>query len=102
MEIEVNREVEVKGNKKGKGSKNKKKDKKVLVKEMKDVAIVKNTKGFLDRVVNERGLNPETAVMSVVPDGGGGSFKVMVSVFDGNFDPEVTWEKLGDLNTGVN
>ena len=72
------------------------------MKETKDVAIVKNTKGFLDRVVSERGLNPETAVMRVVPDGGGGSFKVMVSVFDGNFDPEVTWEKRGDLNTGVN
>ena len=102
MEMEVNREVEVKGNKKGKGSKNKKRDKKVLVKETKDVAIVKNTKGFLDRVVSERGLNPDTAVMRVVPDGGGGSFKVMVSIFDGNFDPEVTWEEQGDLNTGVN
>ena len=90
------------GNKKGKGSKNKEKKKKVLAKETKDVAIVKNTKGFLDRVVSERGLNPETAVMRVVPDGGGGSFKVMVSVFDGNYDAEVTWEKWGDLNTGVN
>ena len=90
------------GNKKGKGSKNKEKKKKVLAKETKDVAIVKNTKGFLDRVVSERGLNPETAVMRVVPDGDGGSFKEMVSVFDGNYDPEVTWEKRGDLNTGVN
>ena len=95
----MNREVEVKGNKKGKGSKNTDKDKKVLVKETKDVAIVKNTKGFLDRVVSERGLNPETAVMRVVPDGGGGSFKVIVSVFN---DPDVTWEIGGDLNTGVN
>ena len=37
--------------------------------------------------------------------GGGGTFKVMVSVFDGNCDPEITFkmnEVPGQLNTGVN
>ena len=66
---------------------------------------MKDTKQYLELVVRERNLNPDTAVFCVVPDGGGGTFKVMVSVFDGNCDPEITFkinEVPGQLNTGVN
>ena len=59
---------------------------------------------LIELVVRERSLDPDTAVFSVVPDGGGGTFKVMVFVFDGNCDPEIpfkTNEVLGKLNTGV-
>ena len=73
--------------------------------ETKNVAIVKDTKRYLELVVRERNLNPNTVVFRVVPDGGGGTFKVMVSVFDGNCDSELTFQLnvvLGQLNTRVN
>ena len=38
---------------------------------------------LIELVVRERNLDPDTAVFSVVPDGGGRTFKVMVFVFDG-------------------
>ena len=66
---------------------------------------MKDTKQFLELVVKERNLNPDSAVFRVVPDGGGGTFKVMVSVFDVNSDPEISFkisEAPGQLNTGVN
>ena len=75
------------------------------MKEMKDVAIVKDTANFLNRVVRERGLDVDTGVIRTVLDGGGGSFKVMASVFDGASDPEVTFSMIetpSELNTGVN
>ena len=47
---------------------------------------------LIELVVRERNLDPDTAVFSVVPDGGGGTFKVMVFVFDGNCYPEITFK----------
>lgn len=47
----------------------------------------------------------DTVVIRTVLDGGGGSFKVMASVFDGASDPEVTFSMIetpSELNTGVN
>ena len=101
MEMEVMKTVSTvkKGKKKGKTSIQ---NKMVVNLETKDVAIVKDTKQYLELVVRERNLNPDTAVFRVVPDGGGGTFKVMVSVFDGNCDPEITFkinEVPGKLNT---
>ena len=53
--------------------------------ETKDVSIVKDTKRYLELVVRERNLDPDTAVFRVVPDGGGETFKVMVFVFEDFF-----------------
>jgi hypothetical protein len=66
---------------------------------------VKDAKGFVERVIEARGLDISTVKCRPVLDGGQGSFKVVVSVFDGNQDPEIgftfqegKYEKL----TGVN
>ena len=48
------------------------------MKQLKDVAIVKDSAKFLDNVLEERNLSRDSAVIRAVPDGGGGSFKVMV------------------------
>ena len=40
---------------------------------------------LIELVVMERNLDPDTAVFSVVPDGGGGTFKVLVFVFEDFF-----------------
>lgn len=97
MEMEVLKEIEVKGKqKKNKGKVTRKK--KIVVKEMKDVAIVKDATKFLNMVIKERGLSPETAVTRVVPDGGGGSFKVVASTYDSDHNSDGP----GELNTGVN
>ena len=84
MEIEIMNTVSTlkKGKKKGKTSLQ---NKMVVNLETKDVSIVKDTKRYLELVVRERNLDPDTAVFRVVPDGGGGTFKVMVFVFEDFF-----------------
>ena len=87
------------------GSKETKIKQKKIIMEDVDVTIVKDCKAFILRVIEARGLDLETGKCRPVLDGGQGSFKVVVSVFDGNQDPNISfafqegkYEKL----TGVN
>ena len=88
------------------GEKNKKnKTKQTVVKVYVDVTIVNDAKGFKDRVIEARELDPATVKCRPVVDTGQGSFKVLVSIFDSNQDLDIAfafqegrYEKL----TGVN
>ena len=73
---------------------------KKVIKKEKEVAIVKNTATFLEKIAEMRNISPENAWYRVCQDGGGGSFKSMVSVMDQQIDP--TKEDKGELLSGVN
>ena len=101
MEVHKNIEVEVKGKKVKKcvevveeGRKVKKmvmveegvkKVKKVITEKVsKDVVYVNNVCALLRHVLHQRGMNPATTLIRVGLDGGGGNFKIMVSLCPGN------------------
>ena len=65
--------------------------KRKIVREDVNVTIVKDCKAFIHKVIEIRGLKLETVKCRPVFDGGQGSFKVVVSVFDGNQDPEIAF-----------
>ena len=65
-------------------------------KEQKDLVFLKDPQVFFDHIVKERGLDREKVMVRVGLDGGQGSFKVVVSIFETDYDPEITFsEKEG-------
>ena len=62
-----------------------------VVKSNVDVTIVKDAKSFIDKVIEVRGLNKDTVKCRVVPDKGQGSLKIVVSVFDSDIDPDISF-----------
>ena len=70
-----------------------------------DVVIVKDVAKTLDWVANHGGLLKENIVFSVNIDSGGGSLKVLGSIFHDNEDLEIMFtrfEQPGQRPTGVN
>ena len=67
-----------------------------VIKKEKEVAIVKNTSTFLEKIAEMCNFSPENALYRVCQDGGGGSFKSM----DQKIDP--TKEDKDELPSGVN
>ena len=66
---------------------------------------MKNTLAFVMEVVEARGLNVETFCCRVVIDGGQGSLKICLSIFDFNTSPAVassSQDGPGEKLTGVN
>ena len=99
FEKSVTAEEDIEKIEKGEGKK------KVVVKEDVDVTIVKDVKTFVQRVIEARGLDNETVKCRPVMDAGQGSFKVVLSVFDGNQDPDIAFaiqEGKFEKLTGVN
>ena len=89
-------EVEVKSGK-GKSAK--------TTKEHKDLVFLKDPQAFFDHIVAERGLDRAKLMVRVELDGGQGSFKVVVSIFETDYDPEITFtekEGPGSKITGSN
>ena len=74
----------------GKGRRRRKKKVKI-VQEQVDVTIAKDSKVLIEKIAEARGLNLESVKSRVVIDGGQGSLKVVVSIFDENVDPEVSF-----------
>ena len=89
-----------------KESKKKVKKKKLEVTmKVKDVTIVKDVKELIKKVIIARDLDKDDVMVRVAIDGGGGSLKVVVNIFEAKSDPEVTFsksEKPGQLNSGFN
>ena len=88
-----------------KSAKKKEKKKKEIVKEEVDVTIVKDAVQFVEKVMQARGLTEDTVKCRVVPDGGQGSFKISMSVFHKDTDPEIMFsdhEGPSEKMTGVN
>ena len=74
----------------GKGRRRRKKKVKI-VQEQVDVTIAKDSKVLIEKIAEARGLNLESLKSRVVIDGGQGSLKVVVSIFDEDVDPEVSF-----------
>ena len=66
----------------------------------KDVVIVKDSKKFCEEIARMRDIFPEDTIVRVCQDGGGGSFKSVVSVMDRSVSPfaEAAGEKLSGVN----
>ena len=64
------------------GKKGKKIKKTVTYFQKKDICHVKDLDAYVQHVIKERGLDPKTTLIRVGLDGGGGSLKVLISVFD--------------------
>ena len=94
--VKVTRMVRMRGGKLGK----KLVDIKTIVKKEKNVAIVKNTANFLEKIAEMRQIPIKDAWYRVCQDGGGGSFKSVVSVIDRRVDQsrETKGEKLSGVN----
>ena len=58
-----------------------------------DLVYVNNPTVFIDHIIEKRGLDKEKVLVRVGLDGGQGSFKVVVSIFETDYDPEVTFRK---------
>ena len=72
-------------------------------KEHKDLVFLKDPKEFFDHIIAERGLDREKVLIRVGLDGGQGSFKVIVSIFETDYDPDITFstkEGPGNRLTG--
>ena len=68
-------------------------------KENKDLVFLKDPKQFFDHIIAERGLDREKVLIRIGLDGGQGSFKVIVSIFETDYDPDITFsEKEGPGN----
>jgi hypothetical protein len=63
----------------------------------KDLVYVNDVSAFLLHIIKERGLNPAEAIVRIGCDGGAGSFKVLVNIFDPSISEP---EKQGNLLTG--
>ena len=101
MKFEESVKVESEDDKK----KSNKKSKKHIVKSEVDVTIVKDIKGFVDKVIEARGLDQDNVKCRVVMDKGQGSLKIVLSVFDGDVDPDISFtsqEGKGEKLTGSN
>ena len=76
-----------------------------IVKKEVDVTIFKDSKRFVEKVIEARGLNRETVKSRVVIDSGQSSLKIVLSVYDGDIDPEISFaaqEGPNEKMTGVN
>ena len=62
-------------------------DVKTIMKKPKNIAIVKYLQVFLQKICEWRNISPADAWYRVCQDGGGGSFKSVVSVMDKRIDP---------------
>ena len=71
-----------------------------VVERTKHIAIVKDVGVFLERIAQLRNIPFDEAVYRVCQDGGGGSFKTVVSVMEGGASPNL--ESKGELLSGVN
>ena len=102
MEMEVNVAKRVIKTVRGRGGKLVKKPVEVrkIVKKDKKIAIVKDAAVFLQHVTEMRNISPADAKYRVCQDGGGGSFKSVVSVMDKSVIPEM--ETKGEMLSGVN
>ena len=72
-------------------------------KENKDLVFLKDPKEFFDHIIAERGLDREKVLIRIGLDGGQGSFKVIVSIFETDYDPDITFsakEGPGNRLTG--
>ena len=67
------------------------KKKVVESKVMRDLVFLKDPVGFIEHVITTRGLNRDKVLVRVGLDGGQGSFKVVASVFETDYDPEITF-----------
>ena len=102
LEIEDN-SMQRKRNKKLKTSKTIERDS--MIKVERDITILKDTKSFVSRLIQERGLFEGDVMHRVSIDGGDRSVKVILNTFDRNYDPEISFPKLetkGNLLSGVN
>ena len=73
---------------------------KTIVKKEKNVTIIKNYVAFCQKIAEMRNISPEDTWYRVCQDGGGGSFKSVVSVLDRKIDSER--ETRGEILSGVN
>ena len=73
---------------------------KKIVKKEKNVAIVKDASEFCLKIAEMRNIPPDDAFYRVCQDGGGGSFKSVVSVMDRKVKPDT--ETKGEMLSGVN
>ena len=73
---------------------------------MLDLVYLKDPVAFIEHVIKERGLDKEKVLVRIGLDGGQGSFKVVASVFETDYDPEITFaskkEGPGNRLTGSN
>ena len=67
------------------------KKKKVIVKAETSVTVARDAAGLVKKVAEARGISLDNLKSRVVIDGGQGSLKVVVSIFDKNVDPEVSF-----------
>ena len=70
-----------------------------------DLVYVKDPANFIKHVITEMGLEKEKVMVRVGLDEGQGSFKVVVLIFETDYDPEITIsakEGLGSQLTGAN
>ena len=90
LEMEVKRSIITVG----KNRKNVKKVETHMV--VKDVVHVENTSVYLNHLLKLRALNPKTTFIRVGMDGGGGSVKVLLSIFNPAdiATASLNWEKV--------
>ena len=100
MEVKVNYRVLKMVRKRGGTLKKQMVEAKKIVKKLKNIAIVKNLRVFLQKICEWRNISPADAWYRVCQDGGGGSFKSVVSVMDKGIDPSK--EDKGEMLSGVN
>ena len=82
----------------------KKKTEKKSVEFEKDVTFLKDTRGFVDRLIAERGMWAPDILKRISIDKGDNSLKFIINLIDKNWDPEITFtrtEKPGNLCSGV-
>ena len=73
----------------------------VTYEEQKNIVHVKNTSDFVQHIIQERHLDPSTAVVRIGLDSGGGSMKVIASIFDPDTEsPDDNEEDMERENEG--
>ena len=65
-----------------------------------DLVFLKDPVSFIEHVIQERGLKRDKVIVRIGLDGGQGSFKVVASVFETDYDPAI--ERPGNMLTGAN
>ena len=100
MEVKVTYKVLKMVRKRGGTLKKQMVDAKKIVKKLKNIAIVKDLRVFLQKICEWRNISPADAWYRVCQDGGGGSFKSVVSVMEKGIDPSK--EDKGEMLSGVN
>ena len=68
-----------------------------------DLVYIKEPAKFIEHIILDQGLSKEKLMVRVGLDGGQGTFKVVVSIFETDYDPEVTFklkERPGNRLTG--